>query len=222
MAEFTNEMRERLMKLATTNVSDAMDAVCGYTGACKGIDPLYDAVKKIAGPAVIQRFIPTDHLPKQAHGGMKTIAEAAPGSVIVVDGGGTDISTCGGIAATNCVAHGIAGWVSNGLVRDVDEIMNLNFPMYCAGRTIATSRGRAMECEPNQPVNIGGVVCRKGDIVLADHSGVVIIPIERLEEIVEKAEEIAKKEDEMIADILKGVSLDVIDKKSDYEHMLKK
>ncbi len=223
MGVLTDDLRARLYNLGTTNLSDAMDAVCGFTGACYGIAPLWPGVRKIVGEAVTQRFIPTDHLPKDKHGGMNTIAEAAPGSVIVVDGGGDmQMSTCGGIAATSCSVKGIAGWVSDGVVRDVDEIMALDFPMYCKGRTIPTTRGRYMEATPNQPVRIGGALCRPGDIVVGDQSGVIILPVEWLEEIVVKAEEIAKKEDEMIAKIKGGDNLDKVDKESGYENMLKK
>ena len=221
MAEFTKEMKERILKLSTTNISDAMDA-CGCSNACTGIEPLYESCRKIAGPAVTQRFIPTDRLPKEKHGGMETIQNAAPGSVIVVEGSNrTDMNTCGGIAATAACMNGLEGWVSDGLVRDVDEIVSLQFPMYCKGRTVYTARGRFMLQAVNEPINCGGALCRFGDIVVADKSGVVIIPQERLEEVVAKAEELAAKEDKMIEAIKAGSKLGEVDTKANYENMLK-
>lgn len=221
MGALTAELRERLYKVGTTNISDAMDAL-GFSNVCHGIEPLYESCKKIVGEAITQRFIPTDHLPKQKHGGMETIQNAAPGSVVVVEGSvRPDMNTCGGIAATAACMNGLEGWVSDGLVRDVDEIVELGFPMYCKGRTVLTARGRFMEAAINEPICCGGALCRFGDIVVGDKSGVVIIPQERLEEVVVKAEEIAAKEEEMLRSIKAGAALGEVDTKANYENMLK-
>lgn len=221
MAEFTKELKERLYKLGSTNLSDAMDAL-GFSNVCQGIAPLYESCKKIVGPAITQRFIPTDHLPKEKHGGMETIQNAAPGSVVVVEGSvRPDMNTCGGIAATAACMNGLEGWVSDGLVRDVDEIVDLQFPMYCKGRTVLTARGRFMEAAINEPVCCGGALCRFGDIVVGDKSGVVIIPLERVEEVTAKAEEIAAKEEDMLRGIRQGAQLGDVDAKANYENMLK-
>jgi len=222
MGALTPEIKERLYKLGTTNISDAMDAL-GFSNVCRGIAPLYESCKKIVGEAITQRFLPTDNLPKQKHGGMETIQNAAPGSVVVVEGSNSyDMNTCGGVAATAACMNGLAGWVSDGLVRDVDEIVELNFPMYCKGRTVLTARGRFMEGGINEPICCGGALCRFGDIVVGDKSGVVIIPQEKLEAVTAKAEEIAAKEDEMIRSIKQGAALGEVDLKADYENMLKK
>ncbi len=221
MGALTAELRERLYKVGTTNISDAMDAL-GFSNVCHGIVPLYESCKKIVGEAITQRFIPTDHLPKQKHGGMETIQNAAPGSVVVVEGSvRPDMNTCGGIAATAACMNGLEGWVSDGLVRDVDEIVDLNFPMYCKGRTVLTARGRFMEAAINEPICCGGALCRFGDIVVGDKSGVVIIPQERLEEVTAKAEEIAAKEEAMLQSIRAGAALGEVDTKANYENMLK-
>lgn len=221
MSVLTPELKERIYKLSTTNISDAMDAL-GFSNVCAGIEPLYESCKMIVGPAITQRFIPTDHLPKQKHGGMETIQNAAPGSVVVVEGSvRPDMNTCGGIAATAACMNGLEGWVSDGLVRDVDEIVALQFPMYCKGRTVLTARGRFMEAAINEPICCGGALCRFGDIVVGDKSGVVIIPQERLVEVVEKAEMIAEKEEEMIRAIKEGAALGAVDTKANYENMLK-
>jgi regulator of RNase E activity RraA len=221
MGALTPELRERLYKLSTTNISDAMDAL-GFSNVCQGIAPLYESCKKIVGEAITQRFIPTDNLPKQKHGGMEAIQKAAPGSVVVVEGSvRPDMNTCGGIAATAACMNKLSGWVSDGLVRDVDEIVDLDFPMYCKGRTVLTARGRFMEGAINEPICCGGALCRFGDIVVGDKSGVVIIPQERLEEVTAKAEVLAVKEEEMIRSIKEGAALGDVDKKANYENMLK-
>lgn len=77
-----------------------------------------------------------------------------------------------------------------------------------------------MEAAINEPVCCGGALCRFGDIVVGDKSGVVIIPQERIEEVTAKAEEIAAKEEEMIRSIKEGARLGEVDSKANYENML--
>jgi regulator of RNase E activity RraA len=70
-------------------------------------------------------------------------------------------------------------------------------------------------------VQFGGVQVRPGDIVVADRSGVVIIPQEKLDDVLQKAEQLYEKEEKMVADIKAGLSIIEVDKKYRYENMLK-
>ena len=79
-----------------------------------------------------------------------------------------------------------------------------------------------MEESFNEVVRIGDIQVRPGDIILADINGVVIIPVEKLEEVLKAAEEILEKEEAMVADLKKGVPVLEVDQKYAYESMLKK
>ncbi|HZK62386.1 MAG TPA: hypothetical protein VFC41_09925, partial [Anaerovoracaceae bacterium] len=96
-----------------------------------------------------------------------------------------------------------------------------NFPVYSRGAVVATARGRIMEEATNVMVQFGGVQVRPADIIIADKSGVVVIPQEKLEDVLKKAEELYQKEEEMVSEILKGKSMLEVDKKFSYEKMLK-
>ena len=74
----------------------------------------------------------------------------------------------------------------------------------------------------NTVIRIGDVQVRPGDIVRADINGVVIIPVEKLDEVLETAEQIMQKEAEMVAELKAGVSMIDVDQKYAYEQMLKK
>lgn len=78
-----------------------------------------------------------------------------------------------------------------------------------------------MEEATNVMVQFGGVQVRPGDAVLADRSGVVVIPWERIEEVITKAESLYEKEEAMIADLRSGLSSLEVDTKYNYEKMLK-
>jgi regulator of RNase E activity RraA len=79
-----------------------------------------------------------------------------------------------------------------------------------------------MQEDFNCPIRLGDVQVRPGDILVGDVNGIVVIPPERLEEVVVAAEEIMAKEEAMKADILNGMDILEVDKKYNYEQMLKK
>ena len=215
-------MRERLIRLSTTNISDALDAL-GYKGSTYGVRPIYDGVKKIAGSAVTVKMTAAGETKGKVHLGIRAIEAADPGDVIVVDNGGRlDTSCWGGILANGAALKGVSGVVIDGACRDVDDFVEISFPVYARGSVVATARGRIMEESTNTMIQFGGVQVRPGDGVLADRSGVVFIPAEHLEEVVAKAESLYEKEEAMIADLRAGMSSLEVDQKYNYEKMLQK
>lgn len=215
------EIRERLLKLSTTNVSDALDAL-GLKGATYGIRPIWEGCKKIVGEAVTVKLIPAGETKSRNHLGVQAIEEAKPGDVIVVDNGGRlDVSCWGGILANGAKQKGVSGVVIDGACRDIDDYVEADFSVYARGAVVATARGRIMEEATNVMVQFGGVQVRPRDVVIADRSGVVIIPQEHLEDVLAKAEELHAKEEAMIREIRNGASMLEVDNKYNYEKMLK-
>ncbi|CEP66123.1 Ribonuclease E inhibitor RraA/Dimethylmenaquinone methyltransferase [Moorella glycerini] len=219
--DFDNKYRARLEKLSTTNVADALDAL-GLKGATYGIRPIWEGAGKIVGRAVTVKITAAGLTKGKHHLGVKAIDVAEAGDVIVVDNGGRlDTSCWGGILANGAKMKGISGVVIDGACRDVDDYVEIGFPVYARGSVVATARGRVMEEATNVLIQFGGVQVRPGDVVVADRSGVVIIPQEKLDEVVAKAEELYEKEEKMIAEIRAGVSMLEVDSKYNYEKMLK-
>ena len=215
-------LRERLLNLSTTNVSDALDAL-GYRGATYGIRPIYEGAGKIAGSAVTVKMTAAGETKGKVHLGIRAIEAAQAGDVVVVDNGGRlDTSCWGGILANGALLKGISGVVIDGACRDVDDYVELGFPVYARGSVVATARGRIMEESTNGMIQFGGVQVRPGDGVLADRSGVVIIPAEHLEEVIARAEALFRKEEDMVADLRGGMSSLEVDQKYNYEKMLQK
>lgn len=216
-----NEYRARLKKLSTTNVSDALDAL-GLKGSTYGIRPVWEGCRKIVGEAVTVKLIAAGLTKSPNHLGVKAIEVAKEGDVILVDNSGRlDTSCWGGILANGAKAKGVAGVVIDGACRDVDDYVEANFSVYARGAVVATARGRIMEEATNVMVQFGGVQVRPGDIIIADRSGVVVIPKEQLEAVLPKAEELFQKEEDMIAEIRNGASMIEVDTKYNYEKMLK-
>ena len=74
----------------------------------------------------------------------------------------------------------------------------------------------------NEVIRIGNIQVRPGDIVMADINGIVIIPPEKLDEVLDAAEQLSQKEEAIVAELKRGVPIVEVDKKYAYEQMLKK
>lgn len=212
---------ERLSKLDTCSVSDAMDSL-SLKGATWGVRPQWQC-PRIVGRAVTMKIKPVGLQQPTQHLGTPAIEAAQPGDIIVIDNAGQpQFSTWGGLLSLSAKLKGVSGVVIDGACRDIDEARDLEFPVYSRGVVPMTARGRVMQESFNQEVQFAGVQCRPGDLVIADGSGVVIIPREKEEEVVSAAEAVFAKEAEMAAGIRKGYSgLEMLEKLG-YEQMLTK
>jgi regulator of RNase E activity RraA len=219
--EFDEKYRKRLEKLATSNLADASDKV-GIRGAVIGIRPMYDC-PRIVGRAVTIKITASGMLKSKYHLGVRAIDSASAGDIIVIDNRGDLNNNCWGeILSMGAKMKGVSGVVVDGAARDIDACKEFGFPVYARGTVPITARGRIMEESFNEVIRIGDVQVRPGDVVMADINGVVIIPLEKLDEVLEAAEEIVKKEEAMVEELRKGVPILEVDRKFSYETMLKK
>lgn len=221
MSEFNEKFRERYEKLSSTNVSDALDAL-GLKGSTYGIRPMWHTMGKITGPVVTLKMTAAGLTKGKHHLGIKAIDAANEGDIILIDNGGRiDTSCWGGILANGAKLKGVSGVVIDGAMRDLDDCIEADFNVYARGTVVATARGRVMEEATNCMVQFGGVQVRPGDIAFGDRSGVVIVPQEKVEEVLIKAEELYMKEEAMINAMRSGKSAMQVDEEFNYEKMLK-
>lgn len=221
MSEFNEKFRERYEKLSSTNVSDALDSL-GLKGSTYGIRPMWHTMGKILGPVVTVKMTAAGLTKGKHHLGIKAIDAANEGDVILIDNGGRiDTSCWGGILANGAKLKGVSGVVIDGAMRDLDDCIEADFNVYARGTVVATARGRVMEEATNCMVQFGGVQVRPGDIAFGDRSGVVIVPQEKIEEVLIKAEELYVKEEAMINAMRSGKSAMQVDEEFNYEKMLK-
>ena len=117
---------------------------------------------------------------------------------------------------------GLGGVIIDGASRDVDDNEAIDFPIYARSAVPCTARGRIMQESYNCLIQLSGIQVRPGDVIVGDKSGIVVIPLEKFEEVLEAAEQINKKEEDMVNDVKKGSSILEVDKKFNYEKMLNK
>nr|WP_296064078.1 RraA family protein [uncultured Actinoplanes sp.] len=151
-----------------------------------GIRPLWSPVPRISGPAFTVRCPPGDHLMLHA-----AIHRAEPGTIIVVESGDVDHALAGGNVCAVAQRRGIAGFVVDGLIRDLVEVRAMRFPVLARG-VIPAPALKAAVLPLNVPVRCGGVAVTAGDLVVADEEGVAVVPAARAGEVL--AEVRAKQE----------------------------
>ena len=202
----TLDLLQRLARLDTTVLSDALDAFRLPPGV--GELRAQWGQPRISGVARTVALEPDLGGEPGPHIATAAIAAAEPGDVIVVaNDGRTDVSCWGGLLALGSIARGIAGVVADGVCRDVAEAEQVGFPVFSRGTTPRTARGRLRQKAVGAPVTIAGVEVADGDLLVADDSGVVFVPRARAEEVIEKAEAIVGREAAIAADIRAGKAM---------------
>jgi regulator of RNase E activity RraA len=217
-----SEVQQRMLKMPTTVVSDAMDA-CGLpNNTVNGIRPTWRC-PAIVGTALTVRNIPAGNRTQVVHGGFKTSDLVQPGNVIVIgNDGDTENNGWGGVVSWASKLKGAAGTVVDGAARDVDEFEEMGYPVFAKGLVCRTARGRMVQESINQPIRFGGTQVHPGDLIYADNNGICIIPPDKVLEVLAKAEEINERETKLVEDLKAGLSAVEASKKGNYEDMLKK
>ena len=117
------------------------------------------------------------------------------------------IAPWGDLMSTASKMRGAHGAIIDGLVRDVNQIRKMNFPVFCTGIRPLDSKGRGVVVDYDVPIQCGGVLVRSGDLVIGDYDGVVVIPKEVEQLVLEKAHEKVTKENFTRQELLDGKML---------------
>jgi 4-hydroxy-4-methyl-2-oxoglutarate aldolase len=162
----TDDWIARAEALSTATLHEA----AGRTGALPALLKPIDPRMKVAGRALPVRCPSGDNL--QIH---LALIEAKPGDVLVIDTGlGVEFGYWGEIMATAAIARGVKGLVIGGGVRDSLRLIELRLPTFAGAVTVrGTIKDRSRDGAVGEPVRLGDVVVRRGDLVMADADGVV-------------------------------------------------
>ncbi|MFQ3220684.1 MAG: 4-hydroxy-4-methyl-2-oxoglutarate aldolase [Paraglaciecola sp.] len=140
------------------------------------IKELWPQIPRIAGPAFTVKCAKGDHLSLHA-----AIYRAKPGDIIVVEAD-LDFASAGGNVCAVAQQRGIAGFVIDGVIRDLAETRALKFPVFARG-VIPKPATKKKILPFNQPIDCGGVKVNAGDIIVADEEGIAVIPKAKAEAI---------------------------------------
>ncbi len=185
------ELPEGIDSVTTALLCDVLDGMDHREVFCgPAVAPLASGMR-VAGRAFTLRTEPVDARPAEPYAELlAAYPRMQPGDVVVIASGGELRSGLWGELLTIAArARGAVGAVTDGLVRDVDQILELAFPVFAAGPSPLDSDGRQEVVEVGAPVQLGDTTIRPGDLVVGDTMGVIAVPAEDATEAVRLAAE---------------------------------
>jgi regulator of RNase E activity RraA len=188
---------EGLAEFDTPAISDQMNRL--YTMAPQ-IRNMTSSDLRIFGPACTVKVYPGDNL--MVH---KSLDIVQPGDVVVIDAGSSMMNgVLGDILSTKARHRGVAGFVVDGLIRDLPDILALgDFPVFARGVSPIGPLHRGPG-EINHPICAGGIVVHPGDVIVGDLNGVVVVPRTIADDLLGRLRARADREREYTAAVQRG------------------
>lgn len=176
------------------------DLLMGQGAVDQRIKPLWPK-SAFTAPVLTADCGPRDNL------GLLVALEAAePGDVIALATGGfEETAVLGDHVAAMAKNKGIVAFVTDGLVRDVDGLLEVGFPVYAAGVS-PNSPYKNGPCEVGTSVTLGGVAVCSGDLMVGDRDGVVVVPKDKIDAVAAGLAAVQANEDEMGKRIKEGLT----------------
>jgi regulator of RNase E activity RraA len=197
MTELSEETLAHLRATSTATLTTQLFRRGIRSAFVQGVRPLGAYRGKLIGPAFTLRYIPAREdvdafgAKPDPNDRQREALEAVPrGHVLVMDcRGETRAASAGDIYIARLAVKGVAGVVSDGAIRDSEQISQMNFPVFCGGSSAPTNRIVHHAADYDLPIGCGGVAVYPGDIVVGDADGVAIIPRRLVDEVAGEAAE---------------------------------
>ncbi len=203
------EYKDKLDRCFSAVLQDVMDTM-NVRGQCMNpkIKPLVPTMKTWGEAVTIYLETVTEVPEKPFQMEMELLDDTKEGQIIVAQCNAQELSAFwGGLLSNAAVGHKVSGVIIDGGARDYDEIVELNFPTFCAGLTPYDSLGRMDGKERDIPIECGGVKVNPGDLVYGDVDGVVVVPQEIADEVIAKAWEKVQGESTVREELRSGASV---------------
>ena len=187
-----DNMIKELQDVPTTAISDVLKGM-------QNIDPQIKPLKesyKIAGKAYTVQLPVGDNLML-----LRSLKEANKGDILVVDvKGDTYRAIAGDFVVGMMKSLELGGLVVDGVIRDLIDIKELDFPVFSKGTTVSSGTKNGPG-DTNIPISVGGAPVNPGDIIVGDVDGVVVIPQNQVKDVLNKAKNKMKADDEREAKV---------------------
>jgi regulator of RNase E activity RraA len=179
-----------------------------------GPSPIFQAEERIVGPAFTLRFVParedlaTPESWSSPRSTRAAIEEMPEDCVCVIDAMGvTDAGVFGDILCARMAKRGVAGLVTDGVVRDGAGVEGTGLPVWCAGVAAPASVAGMTFVGWQEPIGCGGTAVFPNDIIVADGDGAVVIPAAFVEEVAKAGPEQERLEAWIMKEVERGVPL---------------
>ena len=209
-------IRQRYLKVDAATVADVLDTL-GYHH--QGIAPSFAPSPPDAGKLAGWAYTICGEMRPYAGGGdpdkMKAVDGLKPGCASVWSGSGEGICFFGELIALGMKLRGCTGALVDGGIRDIEWIAKQKFPVYARYRTPVQSIGRWKVTAWQVPAYLPGatkqhVIVNPGDFVLGDVDGVIVIPSDEVEKVLNEAERLTATEVQIRAALDAGATLEQV------------
>ena len=212
----SNALLERLSRFDTNTISDALDFL-SLPGATVGLRPLWNCPTIVGRASTIQLGPKTDSAPT-VHLISPVIATIDSDDRVLVIAGGVDGVSCwGDILANAAKVKKVRGSVIDGMSRDIEGSESIDYPVFGRGITMVSARNRVVQVASGTSVTMAGVVVNEDDYVIADRCGTVFVEQARIEEVLDLAERIARRQDGMVEAVRGGRSVEEVMHDKEFE-----
>lgn len=185
----TSELDQLRTVLRSALVSDALDAI-GLRNQTLGADISRLAGRDVlVGRAYTVAVVPVDAVPEVAYVGLRhALEELGRDDVYVCATGRSErYAAWGELTSMAAQAAGAVGFVTDGMIRDLPQVERLAFSVFARGTTPRDINGRAELVGHGEAIAIDRIAIRRGDVIVADRDGVVVVPSGVAREVVDRA-----------------------------------
>lgn len=202
----SQELIAAFVGIGTSTIGNVLDDL-GLGGIILNLKPVAAGMSFVGAALTVKEVTGVHGTYRPDEFGLGAVIDAtAPLDVVVIDNGGQQVSTWGGVASLAAQRNGAAGLVVDGGVRDADEIAELAFPVFSRHVVPLSGKTRVKIIEINTVVKIDGVSVAPGDILVGDASGIVRIPIAHAAEVAKMARSLEEQDRQAAEEIRRGLS----------------
>jgi 4-hydroxy-4-methyl-2-oxoglutarate aldolase len=212
-----SELLSRFEKLYTGAISDVLREFALLDQSLPGhLKPLRPE-RTVAGIAFTVKSAPNVKITGEMEFRTKMMSEFHKNSFLAWDTSGDEKATLwGGVMTATAVGLGVKAACIDGGIRDTNQILEKNFPVYYKHRIPNGSLGRCLITHYQIPIKIGDAVIKPGDVLLGDIDGIVCVPRDIAYDVLVRAEAIASNEKTIFSWVAEGQSIKQITQKGGY------
>ena len=198
------------LRVRSALVSDSLDLI-GFRSnvMSRAVTPLVSSMKIMGYASTIEFVEGNDFDPQDPYGpAIDFLDSLQSGDVaIVATGHSTQSAFWGELFSTAAKGRGAYGVVTDGPLRDTQEILPVGFNAFGIGTLPSDYKGRMKVSSVHSRVSCGGVEVNQGDLIVADNDGVAVVPASKIDEVITLANERARRESTVLKELLEGKSV---------------
>jgi 4-hydroxy-4-methyl-2-oxoglutarate aldolase len=191
------DILDRVRAFSVSQISDALGFSLQVETTVQPVDPNF----RVCGKAVTVLCEPDDNLAV-----LYALEASQKGDVLVVSASHGRRAVWGEILSLAAQCRGLVGTIVDGAVRDVLEIKTLGYPVFASSVNACRAR-KERAGKHNIPVQCGSILVQPGAVVVGDANGIVALPRSALNAVIEKTEELSRRETEIKEQLLHGLSI---------------